>query len=193
LLALVLLVGLGTAMSPAQEEEMAEQSFSAFGVAMGPGISGALQIHITRWSTNEERQALANALIQEGQEEFVDALRDQEETGWVRTQSTRGMRGMPSVRLHYAYEFPRGEGKRLVVLVTDRNIGFVEAATQTRSSDYDISAIVMELQTGEDGKEKGQGVLYLATTLAWDAHEKKLVVESFGTQPVKLPEINRHE
>ena len=57
----------------------------------------------------------------------------------------------PSTRLHYAYEFEKADGKRLVVLVAERTIGMAEAMRSTRSMDYQISAIVMELQKGENG------------------------------------------
>ena len=66
--------------------------------------------------------------------------------------------GWPRVRLHYAYEFEQADRKRLVVLVTDRTIGMAEAMRSTRSMDYAISAIVMQLQRGEDGKERSMDV-----------------------------------
>ena len=108
-------------------------------------------LNITRWSTAEERRALIQSLVEKGQDETVELLREQEETGWARTQTGAGMRGWPSTRLHYAYEFEKADGKRLVVLVAERTIGMAEAMRSTRSMDYQISAIVMELQKGENG------------------------------------------
>src|SRR3990172_8990853 len=80
----------GTLLVPgdakAQGEEI-EQRYSAFGVAMGAGASGVLNITITRWSTAEERALLINSLVQDGQEKTVELLRKQKETGWARSQS----------------------------------------------------------------------------------------------------------
>jgi hypothetical protein len=104
-----------------------DETYRAFGVAMRAGISGVLEIHVTRWTTPEERQALVNSLVSNGQEKTVDLLEKQEATGSVRTQTGAGMGGWPSVSLRYAYQFPRPAGKRFIVLVADRNISTAEA------------------------------------------------------------------
>jgi hypothetical protein len=176
-----------------EKEEKVDESYRAFGVAMGPGMAGVLDIHISRWSTDDERKALIECLVENGQEKTVELLRKQKETGWIRTQSGAAMRGFPSVRLHYAYEFPQPDGKRVVVLVTDRNMGFAEVARGGRSTDYDISAIVMELEKGEDGKEKGQGTLFAAAELGFDEEKKSIEVEHLGTEPVRLTDIRREK
>ncbi|HXV59455.1 MAG TPA: hypothetical protein VEK15_02090 [Vicinamibacteria bacterium] len=190
----LIVIGLCAAVGYAQEEqEKIDESYRAFGVAMGPGMTGVLDIHISRWSTDEERQALVESLIQNGQEKTVDLLRKQKETGWTRTQAGRGMRGWPSVRLHYAYQFSQPDGKRVVVLVTDRNIGMAEAVRSGRSTEYEVSGIVMELQKGEDGKEKGQGTLFMAVKLNFDEEKKQLEIESLGVEPVRLTKIAREK
>lgn len=175
------------------QEEKVDESYRAFGVAMGPGMAGVLDINISRWTTPEERQALINSLVQDGQEKTVDLLRKQKETGWTRTQSGAGMHGWPSVRLHYAYQFQQPDGKRIVVLVTDRNMTMAERMSMGRSTDYEISAIVMELQKGDDGKEKGTGTLFAAAKLGFDKEKKQLEVESLGQQPVRLTDIKREK
>ena len=190
----LLLTGFLSAIGFAQEEKQEEkinQSYRAFGVAMGPGMAGVLDIHVTRWSTEEERKTLINCLVENGQEKTVELLRKQKETGFTRTQSGAGMRGFPSVRLHYAHEFPQPDGKRVVVLVTDRNMGMAEVMRNSRSSDYDISAIVIELEKGEDGKEKGTGTLFLAAQLGFDKDKKQIVVEHLGTEPIRLTKVDR--
>jgi hypothetical protein len=191
-LVFLILTGLFSVMSLAQEEKV-DQHYRAFGVAMGPGASGVLDIHVTRWSTDDERKTLIESLIDNGQEETVDLLRKQKETGFTRTQTGAGMRGFPSVRLHYAHEFPQPDGKRVVVLVTDRTMGMVEVMRSSRSTDYEISAIVMELGKGEDGKEKGEGTLFMAAELGFDKEKKKIVVEHLGTEPVRLTKITREK
>lgn len=175
------------------EDEKFEQRYRAFGVAMVQGMSGVIDITITRWTTDEEREALVKALYEEGQEAMVDLLRKQEETGWTRMQSGRAMGGFPSTRLRYAREFPQPDGKRLVILVTDRTITMAEARSGRRSNDYDVSALVMELQENEDGEEEGEGTLYLATQMEFNRETKKLEIESLGSQPIRLPNIKREK
>jgi hypothetical protein len=185
-----LLSSIGLGQEEKQEEKINE-SYRAFGVAMGPGMAGVLDIHVTRWSTEEERKALINCLVENGQEKTVELLRKQKETGFTRTQSGAGMRGFPSVRLHYSHEFPQPDGKRVVVLVTDRNIGMREVVSGSRSADYEISAIVIEFEKGEDGKETGQGTLFLAAELGFDKEKKQIEVEHLGTEPIRLTKIDR--
>jgi hypothetical protein len=178
----------------AQEgKDEVDESYRAFGVHMGAGAAGVLDFHISRWTTLEERKLLVNSLARDGQEKTVELLRQQKETGWARTQSGAGMKGWPSVRFHYAYQFPQPDGKRLVVVVTDRNIGMAEAMSSSRSREYEISAIVMELQKGEDGKEQGQGTLFRAAKLGFDKEKQKFEIESLGYEPIRLTDIKREK
>jgi len=188
----MLTAGLVAGLGYAQDEKV-DQEFTARTVAMGVGAAGVVQIHVTRWSTPEEREALVNTLVQNGQEEFVKELGKQQETGWVRTQTGRGMRGQPSVRTYYAYEFPKPDGSRTLVLVTNRTLGFLEVMRAGRSTEYDISAVVLEMKTGEDGKETGVGTLYDGAKIGYDADKKQITVESFEAQPVRLTEVTRNK
>jgi hypothetical protein len=192
-LALLSLVTLVPAGSTAADEKL-EERYNAFGVAMGAGAAGVLNITITRYSTEEERKLLVDSLAKDGQEKTVDLLRKQKETGFARTQSGAGMKGWPSVRLHYAHQTQQ-DGKRVVVLVTDRNMTMAERASGGRSVDYDVSALVMVLEPVEGDEkliEKGQGTLYRAAKLSFDK-DNKLNVEYLGTQPIRLTDIKREK
>ncbi|MGD8329599.1 MAG: hypothetical protein PVJ49_09180 [Acidobacteriota bacterium] len=189
---LIVAAGLVAGVGYAQDEKV-DESFQARTVAMGVGAAGVVQIHVTRWTTEEEREALANTLVQKGQEEFVKELGKQQETGWVRTQTGRGMRGQPSVRMYYAFQFPKPDGSRTLVLVTNRTLGFLEVMRAGRSTEYDISAVVLEMKTGDDGKETGVGTLYDGAKIGYDADKKQITVESFEAQPVRLTEVTRQK
>jgi hypothetical protein len=144
----ILVVSLATlvvGVSVAQDKKLDER-YSAFGVAMGPGISGVLQLTVTRYSTDAERKALVDSLAANGQDKTVELLRKQKEllrkqkeTGFARTQTGAGMQGWPSTRLYYAHQTEQ-DGKRVVVLVTERNISMAEQMSQSRSTDYNVSA-----------------------------------------------------
>jgi hypothetical protein len=180
-----------------QEEEVRE-TFSAFAVAMGTsnppiipsGRSTSIQITITRWSTPEERGELLTQLIENGQEALVKTLQKQEETGFARATgpSARGMRNpFPSERLRYAWQFKGEEGRRRIVLALDRYISMAEAVHQPRWRDYDMTLIVLDV----DAEGKGEGQLAMGVRLAVDRENKKLVIENFGTEPIRLTTVHK--
>jgi hypothetical protein len=175
------------------EDEKVDESYRSFSVAMGAGMAGVLEFHISRWSTEEERKALIDSLVANGQEKTVELLRKQKETGWSRTQSGAGMRGWPSVRLHYAHQFQKPDGTRTIVLVTDRNMSIAEEMRNDRSVEYDVSALVMDMKKGADGKEQGTGTLLLAAKLGFNNEKNQLEVESLGQQPIRLTDIKREK
>jgi hypothetical protein len=79
------------------------------------------------------------------------------------------------------------------MLLTDRNIGMAEAMGSTRSTDYEVSGIIMELQKGEDGKEQGEGTLFRAAKLGFDKEKQKIEIESLGLEPIRLTNITREK
>ena len=143
-------------------EDKVEENYRAFAVNMsslGPNTSTVVDLHITRWSTEAEREALPATLMEKGQEAFVEALRKQKETGWVRAQGRAAARtAFPSVRLHYAFQFDEGDARK-IVLITDRPIGLAEVARNSRSLEYNISGIVLEMPTTEGQDGTGQLVV----------------------------------
>jgi hypothetical protein len=184
----------------AEAQESFKESYSAFGVAMGTtnppvlpsGVTVNLQINVTRWTTDEERADLFAQLAENGQEGLVKALRKQEETGWVRVTgpaSIRGRSGFPSERLRYAREIPGEGGKRRIVLALDRPISMAEEMRQPRWRDYDVTLIVLDL----DAEGKGQGELAMAVRLAVDQENKRLVIENFGTEPIRLTQVTMNK
>ena len=183
----------GLSESTAQEKEVKE-NYRAFAINMsnlGPNTSTVIDLHITRWSTEEERKMLLNTLIEKGQEEFVKVLRKQEETGWARAQGRAAARtAFPSVRLHYAFEFEQ-EDMRQIVLITDRPIGMREAASGSRSLDYDVSGVVLEMPKDKD--QKGTGKLVVGMKVGYDKEKKKLEIEIGASEPVRLTTVGRVE
>jgi hypothetical protein len=195
---IALLLAASTSSAQDKKEEFKE-TYEAFAVAMGtsnppvipPGRATTIQINITRWTTDEEREKLFAVLIEKGQEDLIKALQKEQETGFVRVVgSGAGMRNpFPSERLRYARQWDLGEGKRRIVLATDRYISFYEARNQPRTRDYDMSLIVMDI----DAEGNGEGQLAMAVRLAVDNEKKTLVVENYGTEPVRLTKINRRK
>jgi hypothetical protein len=191
----------------AGEEEEFRETFNAFAVNMGTIHTGAtttLQINITRWSTDEERQKLFTTLVEKGQKDLINALHDMEETGWVRLDHRPDMAGMhphrssfrrtampthktfPSERLRYAREF-EVEDKRRIVLALDRPIPYWEAIGQPRTIDYPLTLIVLDV----DDKGDGEGKLAVGVKLSFDEENKRLEIENFGSEPVRLTSVHK--
>jgi hypothetical protein len=192
------LASVASAQDEKDKKEEFKETYEAFAVAMGTsnppviptGRSTTLQINITRWTTDEEREKLFAILIEKGQEKLVDALQDTEETGFLRVTGSPTMRNpFPSERLRYARQIDLGEGKRRIVLATDRYISFYEARNQPRTRDYDMSLLIMDVD--KDGN--GEGQLAMGVRLQVDTEKKTLVVENFGTEPVRLTKIHRRK
>jgi hypothetical protein len=191
-------------VSGVQPDGSFRETFEAFAVSMGTsnppvipsGITATVQINITRWTTAEERDALLTQLKENGQEGLVKSLQKQEETGWVVNRSTttrsataRGAMGTsaPSQRLRYAWQTDLGGGKRRIVAALDRPIGFVEASRQTRWRDHDVTIITLDV----DKKGQGEGQLAMGVRLAFEPEGKKLTIENFGSEPVRLTNVRR--
>ena len=82
-----------------------------------------------------------------------------------------------------ARTFPTENGGRRIRLITDRPIAAVEMMRGLRSEDYPIGWIELEV----DAEGKGEGKMIGAAQV--EVKDGKLVVESFGTQPVRLNNV----
>jgi len=155
------------------------ERFTAFAVNMGnvgPTQSGMVELVVTRWSTEEERKMLIGALLDRGPEALLDELRETRRVGYIRTPNSVGY------DLHFAHDIPGEDGGRRVILVTDRPIGFWEAANQPRSIEYPFTLI--ELRLNRDGE--GEGKMSIATKITGNRAFTLIELEDYATQPVRL-------
>jgi len=151
--------------------------------AVGTGANATVQISISRWTTDEERQALFAALESGGSDALRKALFDSEETGFV------SIAGRQTYRMRYARAVEEG-GARTIVLATDRPISFNEARSAgARTRDYDISIIVLNLDEGGSGS----GAFSVGTQVTFDRTKNQLVLENYSTEPVRLNNVSRIE
>jgi len=164
-----------------------DETFSATAQAIGTGPSGQTRVIITisRWSTDDERNTLGTVLVEQGSNEFADALNDQDETGFIRFPQVQSQ--YPSVRFRYAREFPGENGGRTIVLGTDRPIGWAEAVVRpTRTKDNRVTLIVLQV----DAEGNGEGQMVLGAELGVDENNT-LSVKSVSSSPVRLVSV-RH-
>jgi hypothetical protein len=180
IIAAAVLLATGYIGRAAQTNEQPER-FTATAVDMNRGSSGTVDIVVSRWSTDAERNKLVAAALNKGADKLLDTLQSMPKVGYIRTPDSVGW------DLHYAHRSPLPDGGERVVIATDRPIGFWEAATQARSTQYPFSVIEMQL----NGQGEGHGTMSVATKVIADKESKIITLENFSTSPVLLQAVKR--
>lgn len=161
------------------------ERFRAFAINMDAlaGRTGAqsVEIVVDRWSTEGEAARLLDVLQRKGPAKLLDALQSIPRLGYIRTPDTIGY------ELHFARKTPGEDGGEHIVIGTDRYISFWEARNQPRSIDYPFT--VIEIHMNRDGT--GEGKMSIATKITADPKRQTIVLENYGTQPVRLNNIRR--
>ena len=159
------------------------ERYTASAFNLNNGRTGTIDITVNRWSSDKQRDALMAVVVEKGTEKLLDALQDMPAMGHF------GAPGNLSWDIHFARKMPLPDGGERVVLVTDRRIGFWEAANQPRSYDYPFT--VIELHLNRDGD--GEGKMSIATKVIYDKKENMITLENFQTTPVQLTNVRREK
>ena len=158
------------------------ERFTANAVSTSPEYGTGqriVEITVDRGPPNAERERLVTALQTKGPDELLKQLQKNKPVGRIRTPDSLGY------DLRYAQQTPLPEGGRMIVIATDRPIGFWEATQHPRSFDYRFTVIQMKL----DREGNGTGTLSYATRIT--AHENNVIeLEDFATQPIMLNNIH---
>jgi hypothetical protein len=174
----------------AQGQEKLE--ISAFAINMGttPTARNAQTVDMTvnSWSTPEEREGLIDVMLEKGPNDLLRALQKQSEKGRFRIPGWVGpdphqLRMGHDIR--YAWQVPLENGGRRITLITDRYIGFQEARSSARSMDYPFTLIQIQV----DAKGEGEGKFAVATKITFDKKEKRIELENWSSEPVRLNEV----
>lgn len=160
------------------------EAFTALAVNMSnvgrPG-STTVDIVIERYSTPQETQRLLAIFKEKGPEALVDALRDTPRVGYIRTPDSL------AYDLRWAEQVPGEDGGRRVILLTDRPIGFWEAANRPRTIDYPFTLIELQL----DPSGEGVGKLSIATRITLNG--SVLALENFANEPLRLTQVRKRQ
>jgi len=159
------------------------ERYSANSINMDRGAAGTIELVVNRWSTDKDRDRLMSVLMSKGPEKLLDVLQNMPRAGYIKTPDRIGW------DLHFARKLPLPEGGERIVLVTDRRIGFWEAANRPRTIDYPFT--VIELRLNRDGE--GEGKMSVATKIIPDKENNIVTLENYGTQPVLLTNIKREK
>lgn len=169
---LLLLAGIGTIVK-AQGRMTIQATATGTSTQMGKLVN--VNIYIEQFSTVEDRSSLIEAFKKSGQEGMVKVLEDMKPKGRIRFAS-----GGVGNDIKYIIELPSDKARRLR-LVTDRTLAFGELYQGTRSSDYTVGAIDLELTP--DGK--GSGTVLPACKLTVNKKTQQVEIETYQN-PWKL-------
>jgi hypothetical protein len=142
---------------------------TAMGTSTQLGKTINVNIYIEAYSTPKERQALIEAFKSHGQEGLVEALQEMKPKGRVRFSSAGADNDVK-----YIIELPCEKGRKLR-FIADRWLSFTELYNSTRSSDYNVGAI--ELNLSPDGK--GSGTVLPACRLTVNKEKNEVEIETF--------------
>ena len=129
---------------------------TARGTSTQMGKTVSIKVIISRFSTPEDTEVLKDAFLKGGNKGLVDALSKMKASGRIQVPGTVGY------DIAYAVAMPTPTGRR-IRFVTNRRITFGEAARNTRSQAYDLTA--GEVDMNDQDKNKSAGVLYPAAQL----------------------------
>ncbi len=161
------------------------QQYSATAVGQAGAIAGktfSLTVFVTGLTSDQERQELAATLKNKGQNGLVSALEKQQDLGRVSPVGSVGS-GFRYVRAEKT-----ADGGLHITMATNRPISFGELYNSTRSRDYPIG--IVTLNVDKDGK--GSGLLYGACKVKFDKNGQ-LVVEHYGQKPWRLANVQRQK
>src|SRR6476661_6360157 len=134
----VLLIALAATCSFAQKgsEEFQAQ---AFGEGTQAGHTFNVTVIINEYSTEEDQQVLFDAYKKSGMNGVTNALNK------MKTKGRLSITGTLGYDVTYIRQFPSATGRK-IRLVTNRPITFGEAWTDSRSQDFNLSALVLYFQ-----------------------------------------------
>lgn len=141
--------------------------------------TGRVDITIERWSSDQERNRLRDALKEGGADLLLKELQKIDDpAGRI---STPGSIGTP---LRFAMQSPLPDGGRRILVATDRRIGFFEAVNRPRSADYPFLLLDIRL----DAKGEGTGKLLPIARIQVN-DENVVEIENYASEPVRLTQV----
>jgi hypothetical protein len=170
MLALVAGANLGAAQkSPLKLSKQITIQAQAMGTSTQMGRNYSITARINEYSPPSDQAILLEAFRAKGNEGLVNALEKMPSKGRLSITGTLGG------DLAYIRRFDQPDGSVMYRMVTNRLLRFGEVWADTRSSDYQLSA--MEVTVSKDGKKK-QGRLLPAAQLDVDK-QGRLEIEVF--------------
>ena len=171
---------------PALASAQMPERYRAIAINMSniaPGTNTTVDFVIERWSSDAEEDRLVEA-FQKGPEALLKALQAvKPRVGYIQVTGQTGW------DIRYADKTKGEDGGWRIVVLTDRPIGFREAASRSRTMDYPFTLV--EFHVNDDGIGEGRASVY--TKITWDEKTRTLHLENFSSEPVRLTEVRKVE
>jgi hypothetical protein len=182
-LALLLILGVSATFAKKEPIEKYQANALAMTGPAGPQ-SSTLSINIYEWSDDEDREMIVDAIKEATENKRAyravpDTLRKLGKVGYM---FLAGGQGWP---IRYAKSI-EVDGKREIILATDRPVTFSEVYAGSAVRDFDITLIVLKF---EAGASKGEGIASVGTEILWNEDKDQLEIKNFSSQPVKLGDV----
>ena len=165
------------------KKDKVEERYTAIAIAMGsagPGTNVRVTIGIEGWTTPEDRTMLLDTLVKEGPAKLKSALFKQDQIGFVKIGNSLGY------PIRYAWQVEQ-DGKRNIVLGTERAVTSIERMGVMRSQDYDIALITMTI--AEDGTGEGS----FAPAVELSVKDNQLQVKTYSSEPMRLTNLKKEK
>lgn len=170
---------------PSQTHFNLPAQFAATAVGQAGSAAGktfGLTIYVDGVTPNGDVDELIATLKHKGQDGLVSALEDTNDKGRVSPTGSVGS-GMRFVRIR-----PTKDGGQHIVLATNRPISFPELYNSTRSADYKIGIVVLNVD--KDGK--GTGTFSPLCKVKFNK-KNELEIERFEQKPYRLVNVYRQK
>lgn len=161
----------------------AQYAATAIGQAgSAAGKTFGLSIYMEGLTPDGEVDELIGTLKSKGQDGVVKAMENMKDLGRLAPTGSVGT-GMRLVRIRQ-----NPDGGQHIVLATNRPITFRELWSGTRSRDYPIGIVVLNVD--KDGK--GTGTLAVACKVKFNK-KGELEIEHYGIKPLRLANVYRQK
>jgi hypothetical protein len=168
---------------PPQSQPNLPARYSAVAIGQAGATAGktfSLAISVQELTSDGEVDELVATLRNKGQDGLVSAMENIKDKGRVAPTGSVGT-GMRLVRIR-----PGKDGGQHIVLATNRPISFPELYNGTRSRDYKIGIVVLDVD--KDGK--GTGTLSPLCKVRFNK-KNELEIEHYGQKPFRLANVQR--
>lgn len=161
-----------------KKKQREEYSATAI-VTSGRASMVQFDIRIESFTPDEEVVKLAEILKSQGPDALAKAI-DKTQRGRIAPVARIGN----DINIARSFQTEKG---RVLRLVSNRPLGFLELRRGGRSTDYEFS--VMEIIFNEKGE--GQGVALAAAKIKFNK-DNQLEVENYGTDPIRITNVRRY-
>jgi hypothetical protein len=163
-----------------QEEKGQVDAYTFVAISTGGpsgGRTASFDFRITRYTTDQEVEELANILKTQGQDGLRRAM-EKLDVGRI------NLVGKTGTQISVARKRQTPDGT-ILTIVTPRNMSFVELYNSGRSVDYPFGYVRFTLNE----KGEGTGQIMAATKITFNKKKDIVEMESFGNQYLKATNV----